>query len=157
MCVGWVGGGEGASAIVLSLGCDIERFILSARVERVVCDSSQPLAPQPIECLCYAPGLSSCQLCTFFWADYYYCCCCCRVRQPHPNPPQTQHIHYSYSHYSPHIVLPEPVWRQAVEAHVHARVLNIHQVNTPVHIYSWYIDSIGSKKCAQGSVGNRCV
>lgn len=33
--------------------------------------------------------------------------------------------------HSPHIVLAQPVWWQAVEAHVHARVLNIHQVNTP--------------------------
>jgi hypothetical protein len=33
--------------------------------------------------------------------------------------------------YSPHIVLAQPVWWQAVEAHVHAGVLNINQVNTP--------------------------
>lgn len=32
---------------------------------------------------------------------------------------------------SPDIVLPEPVWWQAVQAHIHAGVLNINKVNTP--------------------------
>ena len=33
--------------------------------------------------------------------------------------------------HSPHVVLAQPVWWQAVETHVHAGVLNINQVNTP--------------------------
>jgi hypothetical protein len=33
--------------------------------------------------------------------------------------------------HSPHVVLPQAVRRQAVEAHIHARVLHVHQVDTP--------------------------
>lgn len=33
---------------------------------------------------------------------------------------------------SPHIILPEAMWWQTVQAQVHTRVLNINQVNAPV-------------------------